>query len=184
MSGELAVNTICLCIFEWYLELCSRKDCRLNGLSQESSTHALVGMKSMVNIDNATTYTSVAARNTTYAVSKFAGILKPTVSVYISSVTNTSMDTTSNSILMSNRDIVVRRLYVTIACMILLTIILLCVDWLLKGKRKILKLRGRLKCLSQDPQHILPSYKTPRRSSEAPNRFNGLFVFNMSNTNN
>ena len=138
----------------------------------------------MANLDNATTYTSVAARNTTYTVSKFVGILKPTVSVQISSVTNTSMDTTSNSILMSNRDIVVRRLYVTIACMILLTIILLCVDWLLKGKRKILKLRGRLKCLSQDPQHILPSYKTPRRSSEAPNRFNGLFVFNMSNTNN
>ena len=61
----------------------------------------------MANLDNATTYTSVAARNTTYAVGKFVGILKPTVSVQISSVTNTSMDTTSNFILMSNRDIVV-----------------------------------------------------------------------------
>ena len=105
----------------------------------------------MVNLDNATTYTSIAARNTTYAVSKFAGILKPTVSVHISSVTNTSMDTISNSILMSNRDIVVRRLYVTIACMILLTIILLCVDWLLKGKRKILKLRGETEMLESRP---------------------------------
>ena len=138
----------------------------------------------MDNLDNTTADISIATRNVTYVVSKFAGILKPTVSVNISSVTNTLTDTASNSTSMSNRDIVVRRLYITIACMILLTIVLLCVDWLLKGKRKFLKLRGRLKCLSQDPQHILPSYKTPRRTSEAPNRFNGLFVFNMSNTTN
>ena len=138
----------------------------------------------MGNLDNTTTDTSIATRNVTYVVSKFVGIWKPTVSVNISSVTNTLTDTASNSTSMSNRDIGVRRLYITIACMILLTIILLCVDWLLKGKRKFLKLRGRLKCLSQDQQHILPSYKTPRRTSEAPNRFNGLFVFNMSNTNN
>ena len=141
-------------------------------------------MKTMVSLDNTTTIASIAARNITYIVSKFSGILKPTVSVHISSVAKTLTDTKSNFTIMTNRDIVVRRLYVTIACMIVLTILLLCVDWLLKRKRKILKLRGRLKCLSQDQQHILPAYKTPRRISEAPNRFNGLFVFNMSNTSN
>ena len=83
-----------------------------------------------------------------------------------------------------DKNVVVKRLYITIACMVVLTVILYCANWLLKGHKTFMKLRRRIKCWSQEPQHIPPVYKVPRKNSEAPHRFNGLFVFNMGNVNN
>ena len=83
-----------------------------------------------------------------------------------------------------DKNVFVKRLYVTIACMIVLTVILYCANWLLKGHKTFMKLRRRIKCWTQEPQHIPPKVKVPRRNSEAPHSFNGLFVFNMRNVNN
>ena len=110
---------------------------------------------------------------------------------YVSTIVSINTRTTDNIAIeeMANttshdRNVVIGRLYITIACMIVLTMMLFCANWLLKGHTKLLKLRSRMKCLSQDPEHVPPMYKVPRRNSEAPHRFNGLFIFNMGNANN
>ena len=108
--------------------------------------------------------------------------LSTTVTLNRSLAFNISIEEMTNTA-SHDKNVVVKRLYITIACMIVLTVILYCANWLLKGHKTFMKLRRRIKCWSQEPQHIPQMYKVPRRNSEAPHRFNGLFVFNMGNVN-
>ncbi len=74
----------------------------------------------------------------------------------------------------------VRNLYVAIGCLAFVSVILLALDWLLRGEKKLLKLRNRMWHFTHSRQTAPIPYRQP---ADGQNRFTGLFVFKVAGNN-